>query len=106
MEPIRSLTLFGTVFKPAHTGVCWCLEACTPEGARILICNRDCEGLPTARDWLLGAWDEDGNLMFNQFSDGRREQVLPFGTVAEIADLFAGVPSLPVRIACTYGVGA
>lgn len=101
---IESLTLFGTVFSPTHTGVCWALEAISPKGERILITDNECEDLPTARDWMIGVYDDGENLVATHYSGGRMDQVQPFGTVDEVADLFAGVASIPVRVACTYGV--
>lgn len=102
---IGSMTLFGTVFSPVYTGACWALEACNADGSRILITDNDCEGLPTARDWIIGVYDDGDALIAIHYSGGRFEQVQPFGTVEEVADLFAGVASIPVRVACTYGVG-
>jgi len=106
VKRIEAMTLFGTRFSRVYTGVCDALEATNRHGGRVLICDNECEGLPTGKDWLIGVYDEFDTLIANHYSDGRFEQVGVFGKVNEIADLFAGIASAPVRVACVYGVVA
>lgn len=105
VKRIEAMTLFGSRFRHVYTGVCDALEATNRHGWRILICNNECDGLPTGKDWLIGVYDEYDMLIANHYSDGRFEQIGVFGKIDEIADLLAGVPSMSVRIACVFGPG-
>lgn len=63
-EPLHEVTLFGVRFTEYHTGGgCLALAVDTPDGGQMLITSAGGGELPSAKDWILGIYDPEGELI-------------------------------------------